>query len=133
MSEHRVQLVRKGFDAWNQGDPSWVLKNMSPQVEWITPPTDPYAGTYRGHEGVEEFWTRWRTAVGELHFDLDELIDAGEHVVAIARRSAQNPTTGLQVSDAIAQVFTFDGEDVCVRVEEFHGREAALRAAGLDA
>ena len=133
MSERRVQLVRQGFDAWNEGDPSWVLKHMSPQVEWVTPPTDPYAGTYRGHEGVEEFWTRWRTAVGELRFDVDELIDAGDQVVVIARRSAYNPTTGLQISDAIAQVFTFDPADVCVRVEEYHGREAALRAAGVDA
>jgi hypothetical protein len=34
------------------------------------------------------------------------------------------------VFDQIAQVFTFD-DDKCVRVQEFHGREAAERAAGL--
>lgn len=132
MSERRVQLVRQGFDAWNAEDPQWVLEHMSPQVEWITPDTDPYPGTYRGYEGVQEFWTRWRNAVGKLAFAIEEVIDAGHQVVVIARRRGRNDQTGLQVDDKIAQVFSFDDQDVCVRVEEFHGREGALRAAGLE-
>jgi hypothetical protein len=31
----------------------------------------------------------------------------------------------------IAQVFTFDDQDKCVRVQEFYDRGAALEAAGL--
>ena len=126
-----MNLVRSGFEHWNREDPSWVLEHMSPEVEWITPPTDPYPGTYRGFDGVQEFWTRWRTAVGQLHFRIDEVVDAGEHVLVIATRSAKSPVTGLGVFDKIAQVFTFDADDKCTRVQEFHGREAAEEAAGL--
>ena len=131
MSERRVELVRDGFERWNRGDPSWVLEHMSPEVEWITPPTDPYPGTYRGHEGVQEFWSQWRSAVGQLNFRPQEMVDAGEHVLVIAIRSAKSPETGLEVFGQIAQVFTFDDDDKCVRVQEFHGREAAEDAAGL--
>ena len=48
--------------------PQWVLNHMSPEVEWIAPERDPFPGTYKGYEGVQEFWTRWRNAVGQLKF-----------------------------------------------------------------
>ena len=99
MSEERVELVRSGFAAWNEEDPSWVLEHMSPEVLWITPDTDPYSGTYRGHAGVQEFWTRWRAAVGKLHFTPREMIDAGDHVVVVAHRRARSEETGLEISD----------------------------------
>jgi hypothetical protein len=131
VSQKRIELVQAGFERWNRGDPSWVLEHMSPDVEWVTPPTDPYPGTYRGHDGVQEFWSRWRSAVGQLRFTPEELIDAGDHVVVVTLRAAKSAETGLEVFDKIAQVFSFDGDDKCVRVQEFHGREGALRAAGL--
>ena len=131
MADRHLELVRDGFEHWNREDPSWVLEHMSPEVEWIPPATDPYAGTYRGHQGVQEFWSRWRSAVGQLRFRIDELVDAGDRVLVIATRSAKSPETGLEVFDQIAQVFSFDEQDKCVRVQEFHGREAAERAAGI--
>jgi ketosteroid isomerase-like protein len=127
----RAQLIREGFEHWNREDPSWVLEHMSPEVEWITPDTDPYPGTYRGYEGVQEFWSRWRAAVGQLRFRIDEMVESGQHVLVIVTRSAKSPETGLEIFDKIAQVFTFDDQNKCVRVEEFHGREAAEEAAGL--
>jgi len=39
------------------------------------------------------------------------VIDAGEHVVVIAHRWGRNEVTGLQISDKIAQVFSFDDDD----------------------
>jgi ketosteroid isomerase-like protein len=127
----RIPLVKDGFERWNRGDPSWVLEHMSPEVEWITPPTDPYPGVYRGHAGVQEFWSRWAAAVGHLRFTPQEMHEAEEHVVVVALRSAKSQETGLEVLDQIAQVFTFDADDKCVRVQEFHGREAAFESAGL--
>jgi ketosteroid isomerase-like protein len=128
----RIKLVREGFEAWNSEDPQWVLEHMSPEVEWVAPERDPFPGTYKGYEGVQEFWNRWRNAVGQLKFVPEELIDAGDHVVVIANRWARNDATGLQISDLIAQVFTFDEDDKCVRVQEFYDRGAAMKAAGLE-
>jgi ketosteroid isomerase-like protein len=131
MTAHRVNLVREGFEAWNAEDPTWVLNHMHPEVEWVAPERDPFPGTYKGYDGVQLFWTRWRNAVGQLKFAPEEVIDAGEHVLVIAFRWARNEVTGLQISDKIAQVFTFDDLDRCVRVQEFYEREAAMKAAGL--
>ena len=90
-----------------------------------------FPGTYRGYEGVQEFWLRWRNAVGQLKFAPEEVIDAGEHVVVIAHRWARNDITGLQIADKIAQVFSFNDENKCVHVREFYDRGRALEAAGI--
>ena len=105
---------------------------MSPEVEWITPEEDPEPGHYRGYEEVERFWAQWRAAVGQLRFEIEELIEAGDNVVVMARRQGRGEQSGLEVSDRVAQVFTFEG-DVCMRVEEFYDRGEALRAAGVAA
>jgi hypothetical protein len=59
------------------------------------------------------------------------MIDGCDHVVVVARRRARNEVTGLQISDKIAQVFSFDADDRCIRVQEFYDRGTALAAAGL--
>src|SRR3954469_19052632 len=87
MAIDRVNLVREGFEAWNSEDPDWVLDHMTPEVGWIAPECDPFPGTYTGYEGVQEFWSRWRGAVGQLRFAPEEVIDAGEHIVVISHRT----------------------------------------------
>jgi ketosteroid isomerase-like protein len=131
-SSSRADLIRRGFEFWNAEDPQWVLDHMSPEVEWVAPERDPFPGTYVGYEGVQEFWGKWRNAVGNLRFQAEEMIEAGDHVVVIAHRWARNEVTGLQISDKIAQVFTFDQDDKCIRVQEFYDRGAAMRAAGIE-
>jgi len=129
VSEHYADLIRRGYEAWNAGDRSWVLEHLSPDVEWITPPDDPDQGRYRGHDQVIRFWDQWRSAVGQLEFEIQELIEAPPHVLVITRRSGTGAHSGLAVSDVVCQVFTFDGE-LCVKVQEFYDRVAAMRAAG---
>jgi ketosteroid isomerase-like protein len=129
MSSERVELVKRGYEAWNKGDRSWVLEHMSEDVEWITPPEDPDPGTYRGYEGVERFWSQWRAAVGQLEFRVEEIAEVGDHVVVTARRSGRGEHSGLEVSDRVIQVFTFEGER-CVRVAEHYDRATALRDLG---
>lgn len=131
MSAERVELVKRGYDAWNRGDRSWVLEHMSEEVEWSTPPDDPDPATYRGHDGVEEYWAQWRAAVGQLRFEPERMLDADDHVVVIARRSGRGEHSGLAVSDQVVQVFSFEG-DKCVRVSEYYDRDRALREIGAE-
>jgi uncharacterized protein len=129
VSERYADLIARGYEAWNAGDRSWVLEHLSPDVEWVTPPDDPDHGRYRGHDEVIGFWDQWRSAVGQLEFEIQELVEVPPHVLAITRRSGTGAQSGLPVSDEVCQVFTFDG-DLCVKVEEFYDRAAAMRAAG---
>ena len=132
MSTELAKLVEHGYEAWNAGDRGWVLKHMSPDVEWITPLEDPDPGTYRGYEGIEDYWEQWRAAVGQLHFELEETIDAGRTIVVVARRQGRGEHSGLEISDRVIQVFEFDGQDKCKRVHEYYDRDAALSAVRGD-
>lgn len=125
MSTELVQLVQNGYAAWNSGDRRWVLDHMSEDVEWVTPPDDPDPATYRGYGGVENYWAQWRAAVGQLNFVVEEMIDAGNAVVVVARRQGRGEHSGLEISDRVIQVFDFDG-DKCTRVREYYDRDAAL-------
>jgi ketosteroid isomerase-like protein len=127
--EDYADLIRRGYEAWNAGDRSWVLEHLAPDVEWITAPDDPDYARYRGHDEVIAYWDQWRSAVGQLEFDILELIEAPPQVLVITRRSGTGAHSGLAVSDEVCQVFTFDG-DVCVKVQEFYDRAAAIEAAG---
>jgi ketosteroid isomerase-like protein len=128
MSAELVQLVREGYDAWNKGDRGWVLEHMSRDVRWITPPDDPDPGTYEGLLGVEQYWAQWRAAVGQLNFQIEEIMDAGQAVVVVARRQGRGEHSGLQISDRVIQVFHFDENAKCIEVDEYYDRDAALSA-----
>lgn len=131
MAREKVELVKKGYEAWNSGDRQWVLDHMSEDVEWTTPPDDPDPGTYRGHEGVLNFWAQWRAAVGQLRFEPKEMLEVGDHVVVAAERSGVGETSGLAVTDTVTQVFTFEG-DTCVGVHEFYDHGEAMRSIGAE-
>jgi ketosteroid isomerase-like protein len=133
VSRKRVDLVRQGYESWNRGDRGWVLEHMTPDVEWITPPDDPDPGTFTGYEGVARFWDQWSAAVGLLHFEPQELIDAGDHVVVMTRRTGRGEHSGVEIADTVVQVFTFRDDDKCIRVREFYDRAQALESIGLSA
>ena len=125
-----VDLVRRGYDAWNRGDREWVLGQMAPDFLWVPPPDDPDPGTHEGHEGVERYWNAWREVFGQLEFEVEELIDAGPKVLAVVRRLGTGNASGIEIQERVIQVFTFE-QGKAVRCEEFYGRQEALEAAGL--
>jgi ketosteroid isomerase-like protein len=129
VSAEQVELIRRGYEAWNAGDRDFVLEQFSPDVEWVTPRDDPDPAVYRGVEGVVAYWDQWRAAVGQLSFSPSEFIDAGDAVVVVAERRGRGESSGLEVADVVFQVFHF-GDGLCRRVEEFYDRDEALTAAG---
>ena len=125
------KLIREGYEAWNLGDRSFVLERLSPDVVWITPPDDPDQGVYRGHAAVKQFWNQWQEAVGQLQFELVELLETRNCVLAVVRRSGVGHHSGLEVSDLVCQVFFFDDEGTCSLIREFYDRSKAAAVAGL--
>lgn len=131
MSAERIELVKRGYEAWNRGDRSWVLENMRDDVVWTTPPDDPDPATYRGHQEVVGYWEQWRASVGQLQFVPAEFIVNGDHIVVTASRTGRGETSGLEVTDRVVQVFRFEG-DKCVSVHEYYDLDKALEDIGAE-
>ena len=50
---------------------------------------DDVAGIYHGHEGVRAYWRNWLSAWSDLDFELQDVVDAGDEVVALIRNQRQ--------------------------------------------
>lgn len=68
-------------------------------------------------------WEGW-------NLDIEEIIDAGEQVLAVHRESGRGKGSGVPLTQTTFCVYTLRDRKV-VRIEAFHTREVAVEAAGL--
>lgn len=95
---------------------------MADDVEWIVPgPPEvlPFAGTYRGLEGITEFQRRLGDAMRYDRVELMRYIAGGNDVAAIFEGEGIAKATGRPFKSEIMRVYTFrDGK--IVRVQNFY-------------
>jgi ketosteroid isomerase-like protein len=136
MSQENIEAVRRLFAAFQRVDVGNLERRLDevreivdPEVEWIAPPHSLLASEeYRGYDGVRRFWTQFLSAWDEYRVQVDELIDAGDQVVAVMRLSGR--TNELEVDEARSSLLTLrDGR--IVRIEPFASKDDALEAAKL--
>ena len=97
MSRENVEIVRLLAERVNAGDLEAELELIHPEVELVTYEGEPEAGVYRGHEGYREYARSWIDALDEHHVEVDELIDAGDYVVAVARFRGIGHSSGTAI------------------------------------
>jgi ketosteroid isomerase-like protein len=84
---------------------------------------------YRGRSGVVRFFRRWLGAWETYDFEVEEVLDAGAHVVVMLCERGRAKGTGAEVDHRFAQVWTLrDGRVVLWRA--YAVREEALAALG---
>ncbi len=135
MSQENVELVRGIYDAVARRDDVapfevyaedivWDQSNMGFRATLLTQPV------YHGHEGVRQFWRESLDGFGEIDFEVEELIDAGDQVVAVIHEREVGRASGARVEASHLAVWTLaDGK--VVRLQTFLNRQEALEAAGL--
>jgi ketosteroid isomerase-like protein len=132
MSAENVELVRAALEAFNVAGLDEIEDRIHPDFETTTPSSlavEP--DTYRGPEGVRRWMDAWGDTMDEIRFEVDELVDAGDRVVAVSRLVARSRTTRLEFEQDVAMVWTLrDGR--ATRLDPYATREEALRAAGLE-
>ena len=66
---------------------------MHPEIEWDASRLDEMipdlAEVYWGHEGVRTYWRRWFEAWSDLEFEIQDVRDAGDHVLVLIRNQRQ--------------------------------------------
>jgi ketosteroid isomerase-like protein len=132
MSRGNVELVRRSWDAFDRamrgGDlDSYLREFVSSDFEY-TPMEE--GEVIRGHHGFVQYMARWAEVWEELRWEVEELIDAGEQVVSVARMSGRARETGMELEMRYFTVSTVH-EDKMVRAVEYLDRDEALEAVGL--
>src|SRR6202030_2031509 len=70
---------------------------FEPHFEWHTREDLPDAGMRKGYEGAARLRDEWVETFDEFHIDLDELIEAGDHVFAVTRACGCLRGSGYQL------------------------------------
>jgi ketosteroid isomerase-like protein len=132
MSQDNVEIVRKAVDALNRGDRESAMAWAHPDIEWQTLDVFPDAGTYRGPEGVQEFFDAWLDTFKGFQLHLDRCVAVSDRqVVAAVRVSGEGTESGARVeSPTFFQLLEF-GDGLLLRSRMFESESEALEAAGL--
>jgi ketosteroid isomerase-like protein len=135
MSEENVEIVRRAFDQEARRDPR-VLDVYDPDVE-MDFSDSPFAdfmttsGRRRGIGEVQSAFRDWYEAFENVETDVEELIDAEDHVIVVFTYRSTGRSSGVEVAwKRMAGLWTFR-EGKVVRVAWLRTREDALEAAGL--
>lgn len=123
-------IVAGHYAASARGDIEGMLGVLAPGAEWIEMAGSAYAGTYIGPEAVlDGVFRRIGEDFSEFAFELERLLDAGDHIVALGRYNAVGRVTGKPMHSRVAHVWRLaDGR--VVRFEQFADTaliESALR------
>jgi ketosteroid isomerase-like protein len=137
MSQENVELVRNLLDMFARREHEAVFAFYAPDIEWDATNIsglglDDLRGIYRGHDGVRTYWRRWLQAWEDLEFEVADVVDAGDEIVALIRNQRQwGRSSGIATEmPPYGLVFTIrDGK--VVRWRNFPDYESALEAAGL--
>jgi uncharacterized protein len=131
MSVENVEIVRQVYEAAARRDAASIFALYDPDVELdATRMGVGDLGVYRGHGGLRSLFGEFHEVWGEIEYDYEELIDAGEHVVAVVTRHARGRASGVDVEAPLALLWTVR-EGKVVQVVWFLTRSEALEAAGL--
>ena len=90
-----VDVVQQGYEAFGRGDIPAVLELLTDDVVWTEqgPSVIPFAGTFRGREGIAEFFTLLDETLEFEQFEPHKFVGQGDTVVVVGyERSLAKPT-----------------------------------------
>jgi ketosteroid isomerase-like protein len=134
MSQENVEVVRGIYEAVARRDDVSPFEVYAEDIVWDWSNTRRaellHKQLYRGHEGVRQAWRETLAAFGEVDFKVDDLLDAGDHVLAVIRERQVGRASGAAVENTHFALFTLsDGKVTQLRV--FDEQAEALEAVGL--
>jgi ketosteroid isomerase-like protein len=128
MSEENVETVRRLIEAWNSGDRHTARSTLDDDVVFMMPTID--ASVSHGVEAMERSVEGWRRSWHDYSVTIEELIDRGNHVIALVRQRGRGRQSGVDANLTSAGLYTLRGGKV-IRCEHFDTVEQALHAASL--
>jgi ketosteroid isomerase-like protein len=131
MSQENVEIVRRAFEASAEGDVSVWFQAADPDIR-VHPRSDEpdAADEYRGLDGLMDYLMNWYGNWDDYEVDPIEIIDAGKHVLVVARERGRVESTGVEVEEDFNHSFVLrDGK--VVEWHMYNSHAEALAAVGL--
>ncbi|HEY7151785.1 MAG TPA: nuclear transport factor 2 family protein [Solirubrobacterales bacterium] len=131
MSQENVETIRRAVHAFNERDVDAMLADWADDVEMrlVGGFADLMGTEFRGHEGVRRWFNEWVENV-DVRVEIEEIHDAGERVVLVARAVGAGETSGAPVALRGGQIYSFR-HGLVIGVDNYYEASEALEAAGL--
>jgi ketosteroid isomerase-like protein len=130
MSQENVEIARELLKLWERGDHGGGRELYDDSCEIVFSTSwFPDPGAYRVGAEALGAWATFTDAFEQFESGVDQIVEAGEQVVALTHVRGRGRASGAAVGAETAIVFTFRGGKVA-RVE-LTDRAEALEAAGL--
>jgi hypothetical protein len=104
MGQAGIELIQRAYDAFSRGDLPGLFELMAAEVEVSQSPELPWGGVYRGHAEVRQFLGKLTQHI-QSRVEVERLIDAGEHVVALGWTRGTVRATGVRFDVPVAHVW----------------------------
>jgi uncharacterized protein len=129
VSRDNVEIMRAAYEAFDRGEPVALFELLDPNIEWkaLEDPVPKH-----GVEGVLESVGGWFQVWDDFHIEAEELIDGGDHVVAVVMERGRIAGSDEDVTQRFFQVWTIRNGKI-VAFHEYKTRREATEAAGLAA
>jgi ketosteroid isomerase-like protein len=130
MSQENVEAYKRAVEASNRLDIEALLEELDPEVEWHSAVAGMGGEVYRGVEGVRELFRDAAEVFTRVTFEVSDIRDLGDRVLALGRLRARGHESGVQTEVSFNQLVDFkDGK--AVRVRTYLDHKEALEAAEL--
>jgi hypothetical protein len=128
VASSNLEIVERGFEAFNKRGVEGILTFIHPDFEATTPPdlaSEP--DTYRGLEGVRRWFSSFEEVMDEIRWDAREFRQVGDRVVVEFTLRARGKTTGLDFGQDAVMVWELrDGQ--AIRLSLYPTLDQALSA-----
>ena len=131
MSEADIETIRRATAAFNARDVDALAAELHPEAV-MEPLRGQLEGKrYLGHEGVREMFADFDEDWEYLRLEIDEVREAGEHVVLMGRLLSRGRASGVDLEVPIGFVWRLRGGKL-MHGKTYSDPADALRAAGLE-
>jgi len=100
MSEENVAAFKRGLDAYNRRDLDALFEELDPDVEWHPALAVTLGGertVFHGHRGVRESIEEEDEALAVFQFEISEIRDLGDRVLAIGCARIRGKESGVRI------------------------------------
>jgi ketosteroid isomerase-like protein len=127
MARGNEELIRNAYDALQRNDIDAFVEFVHPEMEWH-PLVLEMEGTFRGREGVQEFWRLLRESFPDWRPELVDVEDLGDWAVIHSRGAGSGAASGLDIGGEFWQAVKMR-DRLAIEYHAVRSKDEALRIA----
>jgi ketosteroid isomerase-like protein len=134
--QENTRLVQQAYEKFGAGEVEAFVNLLDSEIEWIVPAMEsvPFAGTWRGREGVRKFLRKLAETQEVVEFRPEQFVAQGNTVIVLGRFVMRVKATNRESASDWAHVWTIAAGKIA-QVREYvdtaavsHAHHAAARS-----